>query len=95
MPGAGVWTASPDAMLTEVSCALPSASRVGMTAVPPPAVSEHPLVTALRELGQPAHVDQLARSLGLPISEVTGGLALLELDGRVRHAGGMRYQLTN
>lgn len=56
---------------------------------------EHPLVAALREMGQPAHVDQLARSLGLPISEVTGGLALLELDGRVRHAGGMRYQLTN
>ena len=56
---------------------------------------EHPLLVALREIGQPAHVDQLARSLGLPISEVTGGLALLELDGRVRHAGGMRYQLTN
>jgi DNA processing protein len=55
---------------------------------------EHPLVAALREIGQPAHVDQLARSLGLPISEVTGGLALLEIDGRVRHAGGMRYQLT-
>jgi DNA processing protein len=56
---------------------------------------EHPLVVALREMGQPAHVDQLARTLGLPISEVTGGLALLELNGRVRHAGGMRYQLTS
>ena len=55
---------------------------------------EHPLIAALREIGQPAHVDVLARSLRLPISEVTGGLALLELDGRVRHAGGMRYQLT-
>jgi DNA processing protein len=58
-------------------------------------VDEHPLVVALREMGQPAHVDQLARTLGLPISEVTGGLALLELNGRVRHAGGMRYQLTS
>ena len=56
--------------------------------------AEHPLVAALREIGQPAHVDQLARSLGLPIAEVTGGLALLELSGQVRHAGGMRYQLT-
>jgi DNA processing protein len=59
------------------------------------ASQEHPLVAALREIGQPAHVDQLARTLGLPIAEVSGGLALLELDGRVRHAGGMRYQLTN
>ena len=59
------------------------------------AAPEHPLVIALRELGQPAHVDLLARTLGLPIAEVTGGLALLEIDGRVRHAGGMRYQLTN
>ena len=57
--------------------------------------AEHPLIVALREMGQPAHVDQLARTLGLPIAEVTGGLALLEIDGRVRHAGGMRYQLTN
>ncbi|MGI8424826.1 MAG: DNA-processing protein DprA [Chloroflexota bacterium] len=56
--------------------------------------AEHPLIAALREFGQATHVDQLARSLGLPISEVTGGLALLELEGRVRHAGGMRYQLT-
>ena len=53
----------------------------------------HPLIEALREMGQPAHVDQLARALGLPIAEVTGGLALLELEGRVRHAGGMRYSL--
>jgi DNA processing protein len=55
----------------------------------------HPLVAALRELGQAAHVDELARSLGLPIAEVTGGLALLELTGQVRHAGVMRYQLTS
>ena len=55
--------------------------------------AQSPLLDALRELGQPAHVDQLARAVGLPIAEVTGGLALLELEGRVRHAGGMRYQL--
>ncbi|HEU5314617.1 MAG TPA: DNA-processing protein DprA [Chloroflexota bacterium] len=53
----------------------------------------HPLIAALREMGGPAHVDQLARALGVPVAEVSGGLALLELEGRVRHAGGMRYAL--
>jgi DNA processing protein len=53
--------------------------------------SEAPLLALLHEAGQPVHVDQLARTLALPVHEVTGTLALLEVQGRVRHVGGMRY----
>ncbi len=40
---------------------------------------------------EPLHVDELSRSLGLPIAHVTSTLALMELKGMVRQVGGMRY----
>lgn len=40
---------------------------------------------------EPAHVDELRRQVGLPIAQVTSTLALMELKGMVRQAGGMRY----
>ncbi len=55
--------------------------------------SGNPLLEALRHAGEAVHVDTLSRSLGRPVHEVTGSLALLELQGRVRHVGAMRYQL--
>ncbi|HXI19077.1 MAG TPA: DNA-processing protein DprA [Chloroflexota bacterium] len=61
-------------------------------AIPGTSGADDPLLTALREYGQPVHVDTLSRSLGKPVHEVTGTLTLLELQGKVRHAGGMRYQ---
>jgi DNA processing protein len=46
----------------------------------------------LSHLGEaPAHVDELRRVVGLPISEVTSTLALMELKGMVRQVGGMKY----
>jgi DNA processing protein len=39
----------------------------------------------------PAHVDEVSRATGLPIATVTSTLALMELKGLVRHAGGMNY----
>jgi predicted Rossmann fold nucleotide-binding protein DprA/Smf involved in DNA uptake len=44
--------------------------------------------------GTAAHVDQLARALARPVQDVAGALTRLELAGRVRHVGGMRYILT-
>jgi len=41
----------------------------------------------------PVHVDELGQQAGLPISEVTGVLTLMELKGMVRQVGGMRYVL--
>ena len=49
------------------------------------------LLRAILDHGGPAGVDSLARSLARPVQEVTGALARLELEGRVRHVGGMRF----
>ena len=40
---------------------------------------------------EPAHVDEVSRATGLPIATVTSTLALMELKGLVRQAGGMNY----
>lgn len=40
---------------------------------------------------EPTHVDELQRQMGLPIAQVTSTLALMELKGMVRQAGGMKY----
>jgi DNA processing protein len=42
---------------------------------------------------EPLHVDEIGRSCDLPASEVAACLTLLELRGRVRSVGGMRYVL--
>lgn len=55
----------------------------------PEDVSEREILEALT--GDPLHVDDLKTRCGLPISEVTAALAMLELKGRVRQVGGMRY----
>ena len=39
----------------------------------------------------PIHVDEIQLRCGLPVSEVTATLALLELKGRVKQVGGMQY----
>jgi DNA processing protein len=52
------------------------------------------LLRAILDYGGPAGADDLARALARPVQEVTGALARLELEGRVRHVGGMRYVLT-
>jgi DNA processing protein len=40
---------------------------------------------------EPQHIDEVAQQAGLPIAAASGTLALLELKGLVRAAGGMRY----
>jgi DNA processing protein len=43
---------------------------------------------------EPAHIDDIVRLLGLPVSAVSGALAMLELKGMARHVGGMNYVTT-
>jgi len=43
----------------------------------------------------PVHVDELGQQVGLPISEVTSALTLMELKGMVRQVGGMHYVLAH
>jgi DNA processing protein len=49
--------------------------------------------TALLELltGEPRHVDDITRTANLPVSTVSGALAMLELKGMIRQVGGMQY----
>ncbi len=42
---------------------------------------------------EPVHVDEVAARAGLPITEVSAALALMELKGMVRQVGGMNYVL--
>lgn len=50
----------------------------------------------LSRLGdEPVHVDDLSRDTELPIATVTSTLALMELKGMVRSAGGMTYYRAN
>ncbi|MBI4769983.1 MAG: DNA-protecting protein DprA, partial [Chloroflexi bacterium] len=42
---------------------------------------------------EPLHVDELRAQCGLPIGQVSGTLAMMELKGMVRQVGGMKYVL--
>lgn len=53
---------------------------------------DHPLLRWLAE--GPRHIDEIARSSGLPIAEVSGALQILELEGRIKSAGPMTYALS-
>ncbi|MFC2023557.1 DNA-processing protein DprA [Chloroflexota bacterium] len=58
-------------------------------AVIPENKTEETLLTHLS--AEPTHVDELRRSVRLPIAQVTSTLALMELKGMVRQVGGMNY----
>ena len=40
---------------------------------------------------EPVHIDEIGNQVGMPISQVSGALALMELKGIVRQVGGMQY----
>ena len=42
---------------------------------------------------EPAHIDEVCRSSGLPVSTVSSTLAMMELKGLVKSAGNMKYVL--
>lgn len=43
---------------------------------------------------EPMHVDEISRDANLPVSTVSGALAMLELKGMIRQVGGMQYVRT-
>jgi DNA processing protein len=65
------------------------AEQVEARQVLPADATEAALLAHLSE--EPLHVDDLQRQVGLPIAQVTSALALMELKGMVRQAGGMKY----
>lgn len=67
------------------------AQQVEVRAVVPETETEALLLQYLSL--EPVHVDEISLQAGLPIAEVTSNLALMELKGMVRQAGGMNYVL--
>ena len=58
-------------------------------AAPAATPDEQALMDALSR--EPRHVDEVVRATGLAAAQVSATLALLELKGLVRDAGGMQY----
>ncbi len=64
-------------------------------ALPAPQGTTGPTGTAAEVVAvlglEPMHIDDVGRQTGLSSAEVANALSLLELQGRVRHVGGMRW----
>jgi DNA processing protein len=58
-------------------------------------IPDNPTEAALLEhiSGEPRHVDEIVRASGLPTSDVSATLAMMELKGMVRQVGTMMYVL--
>jgi len=85
--GAGLVCSATDILeslnLTQIS------QHVEVRAVLPESKEESLLLDFLA--GEPHHVDEISRSVSLPIEQVTATLTMMELKGMVRQIGGMRY----
>lgn len=67
-------------------------AREELSAWPAESTIEGEEARLLRVLSnEPQHIDEVAQQTGLPVSAVSGTLALLELKGLVRSTGAMRY----
>jgi len=85
--GAKLVTAVGD-VLEELNLVMVSEQRAAR-AVLPADETEAKLLACLS--AEPAHIDDIGAQAGLPISQVSGALALMELKGLVRQVGGMNY----
>lgn len=78
-------------ILEELNLTMAS-QQLQMAELVPADDTEHALLRLLS--GQPAHIDDIRRTSGLPIADVTSTLAMLELKGLVRQVGRMNYVRT-
>ena len=75
-------------ILEELNLALVTEQRTARVALPADATEQRVLACLSAE---PVHIDDLGVQMGLPIAQVSGTLALMELKGLVRQVGGMNY----
>jgi DNA processing protein len=75
-------------VLEELNLASVNEHRAARTVLPTDA-TERRLLDCLT--ADPVHIDEIGAQAGLPISQVSGALALMELKGLVRQVGGMHY----
>ena len=67
------------------------AQQIEMKEIIPESETEAQLMKQLS--AEPIHIDEVCRSSGLPVSEVSSTLAMMELKGLVKSVGGMKYAL--
>jgi len=75
-------------LLEELNLTLISEHQEARTLLPADATEQQVLACLSAE---PMHVDELRARIDLPIAQVSGALALMELKGLVRQVGGMNY----
>jgi DNA processing protein len=75
-------------VLEELNLALVTEHRTARAALPADATEQRLLACLSAE---PVHIDELGAQIGVPISQVSGALAMMELKGMVRQVGGMNY----
>jgi len=75
-------------VLEELNLALVTEQRTARAALPADA-TEQRLLACLS--ADPVHIDDLGVQMVLPIAQVSGALALMELKGMVRQVGCMNY----
>jgi DNA processing protein len=75
-------------VLEELNLALVNEHRAARTVLPADATEQRLLACLSAE---PVHIDDLGTQVGMPIAQVSGALALMELKGLVRQVGGMNY----
>ncbi len=67
------------------------AHQIEMKEIIPPSDTETLLLKKLS--AEPTHIDEVCRSSGLPVSEVSSTLAIMELKGLVKQVGPMNFAL--
>ncbi len=75
-------------VLEELNLASVNEHRAARTVLPADATEQRLLACLTAD---PVHIDEIGAQAGLPISQVSGALALMELKGLARHVGGMHY----
>jgi len=75
-------------ILEELNLAIVTEHKAARAALPADETEQQLLAHLSAE---PVHVDDLGTQIGLPIAQVSGALALMELKGLVRQVGGMNY----
>jgi DNA processing protein len=76
-------------ILEELNLTLVTEHQTARAVLMPADATEQQLLACLSS--EPTHIDDLGAQLALPISQVSGALALMELKGMVRQVGGMNY----
>lgn len=82
----------PEDILEELNLTLVAEQAEARQVIP-----DNPVEARLLSLlsAEPIHMDEVAANAGLPITEVSATLALMELKGLVRQVGGMNYVLAH